>query len=424
MINLDDNMDELRLIERDANAYLNGKCNIDFLMKSTEDHLGRMTNGKTRFRVYTVKSNSKSPFIMSVSPEVSELEQRSEKLMRTLNSGKVQEFVDTWNNINNWVIEVDYRLVAPMSDIRFKTGAQYVAILCHEIGHIMTTHPAKLSMNYQKSRAQYKVFEKVIMNRPILSLLFLPMFVCASGFKLVISKPTNDISEMRADMKVPDDYKPALMEYMQYNILNRPYNDGLIETETDFDNEQNMGIQFSRNAVSLMKKRRNVLKLNLSTQYKMTDSPYFKSIIKSATKLVTGDHLDSGKIDLTKDKYIMESFNREWESAEKEATQILESINVSERNIVLLSVDIDNMKTPEDKAFIINTIYDYLDALEYQKTKRAKKMKDVDKIPADSTIDMKIKQLRELEKKVMSTPVSRNGDSYGVFIKYPEGYEG
>ena len=102
----------------------------------------------------------------------------------------------------------------------------------------------------------------------------------------------------------------------------------------------------------------------------------------------------------------------------------MESINVSERNIVLLSVDIDNMKTPEDKAFIINTIYDYLDALEYQKAKRVKKFKDVDKIPADSTIDMKIKQLRELEKKVMSTPVSRNGDSYGVFIKYPEGYEG
>ena len=422
-IDLDTNIDELQAIERDANAYLNGKVTLKFLLQSTENHLGRITNGKIRFRVYEVKSTSQYPFIMSVFPDVDELEEKAEKLVRVLNEGNASKFKEEWNSLEKWTIEVDSRFTSPLSEIRFKTGAEYVGILCHELGHIMHTHPMFLCATYNTNKAQYKVFEKVIMNKPIISLLFLPMFVCASGFKMVICKPSHDIDEIAADMLVPDAYKPALMDYMQYNVLNKPYN-GLIMTKEEFKNEQEIGVRFSRNAVSLMKKRRNVLKLHLSTQYKMSESPYFKSICKVTSKIVTGENFETNKLDLTKDRYLTESFERNWEIAEKEATTILEAINVSERNIVLLSVDIDNMKTPEDKAFIINTIYDYLDALQYQKEKKAKRFKDVDKIPADSTVDMKIKQLRELEKKVMNTPVSRNGDSYGVFVKYPEGYEG
>ena len=422
-IDLDNNINELRMIERDANAYLNGKVNASFLMRSTEDHLGRITNGKIRFRVYEVKSTSNSPFIMSVYPDVSELEHKAEKLVKAINTGEPDKFKEEWNSLERWTIEVDSRFLSPLSDVHFKTGAQYVAVLCHELGHIRNTHPMSLCAVHNKNKVQYKVFEKVFMSKPIVSLLFLPMFVCASGFKMVISKPTRDIDEIAADMQVPDEYKPALMEYMQFNLLNKPYN-GLVMTKEEFANEQEKGVRFSRNALSLMKKRRNVLKLHLATQYKMSESPYYKTICKTTSKIVTGENLETSKLDLTRDKYLVESFERNWYMAVKEAATILEGINVSKRNIALLSIDIDNMRTPEDKAFIINTIYDYLDALEYQKEKRAKKLKNVDKIPADSTVDMKIKQLRELEKKVMSTPVSKGGETYGVFIKYPEGYEG
>lgn len=422
-IDLDNNIEELKLMQRDADSCIIGKMSPETLCTKVEDHLGRISNGKVRYKISIVEVKSKHPFIMCVYPDENELESRAQGLVHSINTGKLDEFTALWNDIPKWTIEIDSRLFQKNSGIALDNGGQFVAILCHELGHINNTHPMKLFLNYQKNKAQYSVFEKVILTKPIMTLLFLPMFVCAAGLRIVISKPSHDINEIAADMRVPDEFKPYLMEYTENHIINRPES-GIIVTEQEFDNEQDTGIRFTRSCIELMKKRRNVLKLHLSTQYKVSESPYFKNICKIASKAITGELTDNMRRALTRDKYLTESFERDYNEALRESYSVLESMSVTDRDIVMLTIEAENISTPEDKQYIISTIYDFYDALMHQKEKVAKKFKNVDNIPASATIDMKIKRLNEIEKKVMATPVSRNGDYYGVFIKYPAGYEG
>lgn len=422
-INLNDNIQELRELEKDATACLHGKMSTNQLAAKTKEHLGRITSGKMSFKTSIIRVKTSKPFIMCVYPSVQDLEDYAPKLISCLNNGNVTEFVDTWNSIPNWNIEVDSRLFDPMSSIHLDNGAQYVAILCHELGHVMNTHPAAMAMNYNKNKVTYSVYEKLFMDKPFISLLFLPMFVCISGFRIVIGKPSHDIDEISADMRVPDEYKPHLMDYIQFHILNQA-NSGVVVTGEEFSTEQDQGIQFTRSCLSLMKKRRHIIKAQLATQHKVSDSPYYKEICSTTAKIVTKAKLDSDKRELTGDKYLVEAFERVDMEVTKEAYAILEGISVSERDIVLLQVDIENMRTPEDKSQVLNTIFDYIESLEHRKAKAAKKFKDVDKIPVDATLELRMKQLRELQKKAMDTPVSQYGNHYGVFVRYPEGYEG
>lgn len=422
-IDLNANIQELRELERDADVCLKGGITTKALAVKTKDHLGRITNGRMRFNAKFVTVKSNKPFIMCVYPEVEDLQNRTNNLIKLLNDGKVVEFTEAWNNIPNWNIEIDSRLFDPMSSIHLDNGAQFVAILCHELGHVMNTHPTMLAYNYQKNKVMYKMYEKVFMNKPIISMLFLPMFVCVSGLRIVIQKPSNDINEIAADMRVPDEYKPHLMNYIQFHILNKP-NSGVVMTGEEFSNEQDRGIQFTRSCLSLMKKRRHIIKAQLAAQYKVSESPYFKEICAATAKVVSKAKIDSEKRDLTGDKYIEESFNRIHDEVIKESTAILEAMNVTERDITLLMVDIENMRTPEDKSHVLNVIYDYIEAVEHKISKNSKKFKDVDRIPVDATLELRLKQLNDLKKKAMDTPVSQYGDHYGVFVRYPAGYEG
>ena len=422
-IDLNSNIPQLKELEKQADACLRGRLSTKDLAAATKDCLGRITGGKMSFNTSIINVKSPRPFIMCVYPSVKELEDYSPRLIKLLNKGDVNGFVDEWGRIRSWNIEVDSRLFDPTSSIHLDNGAQYVGILCHEIGHVMNTHPSMLTMNYQKHKVTYSVYEKIFLNNPLITLLFLPMFVCVAGFRIVVSKPKRDIDEIAADMRVPDEYKPHLMEYMQYHILNKP-NSGVVVTNEEFSNEQDTGIQFTRSCLSLMNKRRHIIKAQLATQRKISESPYFKEVCNATAKVVTKVDLDSDKRDLTGDRYIEESFNRVHEQVLAEAITVLEGSIPTERDIVLLQVDIENMRTPEDKSVVLNNLFDYIEALEYKKAKTAKKYKDVDKIPADATIELKLKQLRDMQKKIMDTPVSQYGNHYGVFVRYPQGYEG
>lgn len=422
-IDLNSNIQELRELEKAADACLRGDVTTKYLSAKTKDCLGRITNGKMRFETQIIKVKSHKPFIMCVYPDVEDLENRSSVLIKALNDGNLEAFMTTWNTIPNWTIEVDSRLFDPTSSIHLDNGGQYVAILCHELGHVMNTHPAMLSHNYRKNKVAYKMYEKVFLKKPFISLLFLPMFVCVSGLRIVIQKPSHDINEIAADMRVPDEYKSHLMDYIQFHILNRP-NSGVVVTGEEYSNEQDRGIEFTRSCISLMHKRRHVIKAQLATQYKVSDSPYFKKVCNTTSKVVSKIGIDTDKRDLTGDRYIEESFNRVHDEVVKECYSVLEAMSVSERDIVMIQVDIENMRTPEDKSYVLNTIFDFIESLEHRKSKAAKKYKDVDKIPVDATLELRLKQLRELQKKAMDTPVSQYGNHYGVFVRYPEGYEG
>ena len=95
---------------------------------------------------------------------------------------------------------------------------------------------------------------------------------------------------------------------------------------------------------------------------------------------------------------------------------------VSQLDIDVLAVDAERIETHDDKIYLLDRIYDKLQILEagidYLESGDRQK---VVKQSKNTLIDMK-KQLEDLRKVVLSTRIIEK--EYGVFIKYPKGYEG
>lgn len=408
-----------------VDGILTGKKVKYGIIKCVQDNLGRLTNGKTVFDVDIINLGFKDkPFIMACYPDVDELNAKCSNLIRTLNDGNPVLFKEEWNSFHKWCIEIDGRILDTKNNlICVENGSQFVAILCHELGHVMHTQPMRLVVNYKHKMGQFKMYERVFMDKGMsLHKLFLPMFIAIDGLRVVVNKPGEVVEEFQADFATPDEYKPHMVDYIEHKILTNPMTaHGIVVTREEFNTEQNKGIEFTKECIFLMKKRRDALSTYLNTMHALTHSAYIKKMVTLISKRSMGIDPETGKVDKKRAMYMMESYARDEERALKESVALLEAINVTERDITLLSIEAEGIKNTDDKYYILNTIYDYMEAIEEKYAKAAKKNKPTE---APSLMaDRRYKMLQDLRTKVINTKVI-DGEHYGVFIKYPKGYEG
>ena len=115
------------------------------------------------------------------------------------------------------------------------------------------------------------------------------------------------------------------------------------------------------------------------------------------------------------------AYNREYAIQESLANRIItESAKVTTRELDILDVQVDNIQTPEDKMYYIHKVYDYIEAID---SEYVKKNKDA-KVRPDIIKDTRLDKLNAIRAKILSTKVSDGGDRYGLYVKYPAGYEG
>lgn len=389
-----------------------------------ESSLSKATSGKYSFKVNFVKVNPReTPFIMCVYPDPELLSQQTNQLLEALNDKSRDRFITLWRNFHHWVIEIDTRIVDPSSKLCVDDGQQFVAMLCHEIGHVMNIHPCKLYYNYYMNKAKMDMYEKMVMgNRNYIWKVFLPMFVCIDGFRVITRSPIRFVSEIRADLYIPTNYADALLEYIERHILTNPDTaHGIVLTNEESDCEYQKGVEFSRECIRLMKARRSILKAHVATQYKLSSSQYFKRIYKIVHDAITGDDIITGKSYPNKDRFISYKVDAVHKSMSQESELILESKVVTDRDITLLMVETDAIETYDDKSFVLNTIFDYIEILQRNEAKLLKKTKG-DVTTVLNPYKQKIKQLQDLKVEVMNKKITP--PTYGVYIKYPEGYEG
>lgn len=399
------------------------------------NQLTNLTKDGTIFEVNVVTVNtSQAPFIMCVYPSVEELDRLSDKLSHLLNKKSSEDFCDLWGNIKRWNIEIDSRILDPRSRICIDNGGQFVAIIMHELGHVKHAHAYSLCINYKMNRAKMEMVTKLVMDKPSVAKLYLPMLTCISGLRIITSTPGRYMKEILADGNIPSDYRQDLVDYVDNHVMTNPETaHGIVVTDEEFDSEQNAGIEFTTQAIRMLKVRRSVIKTLLASQHKLQSSPYFKKLAKRVSKSVDG--LEGEPQDLKalgRDNVIQERIMRDFAQAEKEARILLEgTIKVDNREIALLQVQIDNMITPDDKNYVLNTIFDLLEALEDQKQKAIDKAMKGNSKKNDAAIDNIIKpyndkifRLENMLKVVSATKVQTYGKHYGVFVEYPEGYEG
>lgn len=251
----------------------------------------------------------------------------------------------------------------------------------------------------------------------------LPMYTHTLQFFIVVNNRNDQKScEMAADAYVPDEYKGALVSYMNDQLLTDPDGSKLVTDGKTFDSEQEVGINLSRDSIEMLKGRRDMLNQQIQSQYNCPgNGPFQKNLMKFLGKSLTGYDPEHDKYITMSLKSVTESsYARECENIEKEAGKaLMEAAKLSPRDIDILEVQVESIQTPEDKMYLIHKVYDYIEAIDAENAKRIKKGTGPSVIK-----DARLDRLNAIRAKILAKNVSEIGDKYGVFVKYPSGYEG
>jgi hypothetical protein len=421
----------LNIIRDEVNNYLSSSnvstASTSRITKAMELSLPKITPDK-KFDVI-INDASKQPFIMCIYPDIVELDKKAEGLVKILDDPRSsgEDYVKHWCEIQKWTIEIDHRLLKKGHRLCVTTGDEFVALLCHEIGHVMNENPLSLVYNYKEKKATMNKFNKIISsNSKIVRKLMLPMFIHTLQFRIVLrGNRKNRLEEIAADAYVPEEYRGSLVSYVEDHILKLPETaSGVVVDTTEFDNIQNVGVEFSKQSVELMKDRIDVLKQQITAQYKSPqNSKYQQKLMSFIGMAIAGFEPGTEDTDIFFESSLRTIFNREYTQC-MESVAVMESMvsKVTDRDIVILSVQVDDLKTTEDRLYLIHTIYDYIETLAKEEEMRTKKTKG-ELLPNPIT-DAKLATLYGLREKVMKAKVTDIGDRYGIFVKYPKGYEG
>lgn len=430
---------QLKIIEDEINGFLQSAAhrrNVDPGSTSINRTLKLiLENSLLPSKTVTITWNhaARTPFIMSITPNIRELDYKSQEFLKIMDRASKKseqakaEFLRKWAEIKHWYIEIDARVLAFGNSLCVDDGGQFVALLCHEVGHVMIENPLSLFYNYQVNSLRFSTMERMMLSKStIVRSLLLPMFVHTSQFILVVDNIHNGQErEKAADRYVPDEYKGALLAYIDNHILLNPDTNRLVMDKTTYDKQQEVAIQLPVDSIAMLKGRKEVLNQQIRAQYKCNNGSKFqKHLMQFIGRQMSGYDPETDK---SINAYLYDNtFDREFalESTNAEAA-LLEAARVTERELDILAIQVDDIETPEDRMYLLHRTYDYMEAIQHEIDKANKKNKHA----IGDYNDKRLDQLKEIREKIMSKQVdmqnnfmSRNNHS--IFINYPKGYEG
>lgn len=420
----------LNIIRDEVDKYLDSqnfnkhpeKSNIP---KTISHILPKITIGKS-FDV-RINASSSSPFIMAIYPDIDELDHKSEELVTILDdpSSNNEDYVKVWSELKKWVLEIDVRILLTDCPLCVRNGSEFVALLCHEIGHSMVEDPLTLIYNYKKKKAMYDKFNKLASsNSKFVRKMMLPMFVHTLSFRIVSRKGNSIHKEISADAYVPEEYRGHLLKYTEDCIMRNPDSTDIVTTDNSYNTDQNLAITFSKESLSMMKTRMDVLKQQMSAQYNgCNGSEYQKSLMKFLGKSIAGYDPETTISNIVTETTLHNKYMKEITACEEAAIAVLESTKVTDRDLSILEVQCSEVKTTEDKIYLIHTIYDFIEAITKENAARLKKTKDPN-VREFIKNDTRLTRLNTCREIVMNADTNDVGDQYGIFVRYPKGYEG
>ena len=395
------------------------------IIKTISYILPKITPGMT-FDV-RINNSSRDPFILAIYPDINELDKKSEELVQILDDPKSnnEDYVKAWSEIKHWILEIDVRILIEGSPIRVRTGSEFVALLMHEIGHVMVGDPTALIYRYKKKKAMMSKFDKMVASKSrFVRKMLLPLFINTLSFRIVNKGENSLHKEISADGYVPDEYRGSLLSYVDDCILKDPTARCVISTDADYEHDQELSIRFSKESVSMMRDRMDILKKQLAAQFNgCTGSEYHKDMVKFISKSIAAYDPSTDKSNVIVENSLHEKYESEILECAEASEAVLESTKVTDRDLAILEVQCEEVKTTEDKIYLIHTIYDFIEAITKENNAKLKKTKDPS-VREFIKNDTRLTRLDNCRKAVMSKDTDDVGDQYGVFVKYPKGYEG
>lgn len=379
---------------------------------------------KQNFKVSVCQNNTNSFFGMTIFPSVNTCETLISAILN--NQSHLDTVVEIWRKNEDWNIEIDSIL---LFDSNLNANpTELVAILLHEIGHTMYSNsvPQRLFHVIRYELINIKMKTRNMFNNSKLKSLMVPSVIEACSIKMYKFLSTKE--EMDADKFVVSmGYGEALNNFLE-KLLRARGNSFINKAESEADDDIRAIFHWGVENIDELRSRKTKLKYQLNAQILKTPSIFAKDILTNIKNIFfgSGSHLKFNQ--LITESTIM----RFYDSWSKDASDevVLEFLanprmgklkKIDAHEIDFIKIKIDQIENHDDRIYLLDIVYHYLEQIElykdYIETGKASKVPHSKKF-----IDDTEKELNELKSVILKTKIPER--RYGVFIKYPNGYDG
>ena len=374
-------------------------------------------------------------FGMNVFPSVSTMDLMIESIVTKQST--VDDILKIWKKNEEWHIEIDSIL---LYDTNLNSNPQeLVAVLLHEIGHIVYSNsvPQRLhkiikfkiiKMNYQMK--QLISTEKI---RKLFNIAIVES--CSAKNYNYVDIKTEKVADK---FVIRYGYGQSLDEFID-KLIKSQGNSLVNRTETEVENEINIVVNWTVLNLKELEFRKKSLRTNLKVEILKSPSILTKKIIQDIYNSFFGESNDKYRVLLSEqagyedDRYEeLRSYQMLDTFVKRVLTEASNNIfdkhgklkKITQNDIDILAVEAEKIDTIDDKIYLLDKLYSQVELVNMGLDYIASEDKNLNSRITQSKrtlLDMK-DQLEEIRQQILATKIIEK--EYGVFIKYPRGYQG
>lgn len=406
--------------------------------ESESSNLNRIESSLSRlfeinFHLSVIQNEHSDFFGLTIYPSIEVTDNIIKDILDT--SVKTSTIVETWQCNKDWYVEIDSMLLSGV-DIN-ASPAEITALLLHEIGHVVYSNTIiqKLTATIREKVSKLNYITKKLLNDDKIRKLFYLTILEVCNFKDFHYEV--DTNEAVSDRFVNQYRFRDNMDELIGKIIGRYGNEWINRKEDDIDNTIKIMVNWVivnvRELEFRKKELRNALKIELMT----TSSALVKRVIQhiyasffgSVTdkyRMILSEQYNSHAVDKVSLMEAEQYLDKYYKNIIKEASAgLFDKVGrikkVEQLDIDILCADIDRIQTNDDKIYLLDKLYIQMDkvntALDYIEMGKLDKVKQ-----SKSTLLNMKKQLERLRQEILATRIVDK--QYGLYIKYPAGYQG
>jgi hypothetical protein len=376
-------------------------------------------NFDINFTINIVNNDTREFFGMSIYPNKNQIEKIIDAIVNKKSSTDV--VIDLWQKTDDWVLEIDSIL---LYDKNLNANpAEIVAVLLHEIGHVIYSNsiPQRVNRILRYKMMHANLALKKLISWPKAQKIIQLVFVDACSSKNF--RYTNLKTERVADQFVEkmgygenlNNFIDKLVATQGNRLVNR--------TEEQVDQDITATVNWTFVNIAELEFRRSNLRTTLQTELLKNPSRFVRDIVYDIRNTFFGKgESENPYTDAVREQYLTNEFN----VIVKEGLLSIFDKNgkvkkITQADIDILSVEVGRIENEDDKIYVLDLIYDKLSVINaaLDLIKNGQK----EKVPVSKdTLESFKAQLERMRIMALETPIKPK--QYGVFIKYPKGYEG
>jgi hypothetical protein len=357
-------------------------------------------------------------FGMNIYPEESVIDNLLKNILEE--KSHLDNIMAIWNrNDNKWYVEIDSIL---LYDNNLNANpSEIVAVLLHEIGHVIYSNsiPEKINriLKYNIMNLTYSIKQlcKNYKFRKIFSLVIVE--ACSSKNYHYIN---NNIERIADNFVVKMGYGDELDNFIN-KLISSQGNRLVNRSDEEIDKDIKVIVKWGIENISELEMRKHKLRESLKVQLLRTPSKYIKDLVMDIKDKFFGDESQKYKTAIT-EQYLIDEYHKILQESILDFFDSLGKVKkVNNSDIDILSIEVNKIENNDDKIYVLDLLYDKLDiinaALDYIDQGKTDKVSQ----SKQTLLSMK-DRLEKLRQQILNMTIKDK--QYGVFIKYPKGYEG